>query len=51
MLNNIREEEEPPMELVEEDNDEEMPYVGPNISNFQPFLREFRKYIFIYHIT
>lgn len=51
MLNSKNAKRKPPMKLVEDNIDEEMPYVGPNVQNFQSFPRKFSKYIFIYLIT
>lgn len=40
-----RRKNEPPMEPIDCDNDEEMPYVSSDASNFDSFPREFGKYI------
>lgn len=45
-----RRKNEPPMEPIDCDNDEEMPYVNSDVSNFDSFSREFGKFIFIYRV-
>lgn len=46
MFNNRRKNNETPAP-VEGDNDEEMPFVSSDISNFESFPREFGNYVYL----